>query len=225
MVSKGSILHRLGAELKTARLNRQLSLADVSRLTSVPEEYLAAIEADNFTFMPAAYVLAHLRAYCREMNTGNEEIFEQCRAELQGDALTPPPGSPDADGAGRELTAFSAISRVLLVIFLFAGGGFGIWSLLDSQTSLFAGRSQRMQQVDTAAKVLEIRVVSYYSWVKVIADDGQKTYMGSKMVAGQAYRYYANNSFRVNIDRPECVEVYFNGQKLQRFTAREFLLQ
>jgi cytoskeletal protein RodZ len=69
-------------------------------------------------------------------------------------------------------------------------------------------------------KVLIVKVVKDYSWVKVVADDSAKVYPGGSFKSGQTLRYEASNKLWVNIGRPGYVELYLNGKKLPTFTSR-----
>jgi cytoskeleton protein RodZ len=74
-------------------------------------------------------------------------------------------------------------------------------------------------------KVLIVKVVKDYSWVKVVADDSAKVYPGASYKSGQEIRYEASKKLWVNIGRPGCVELYLNGKKLPPFTSRTLILE
>lgn len=73
-------------------------------------------------------------------------------------------------------------------------------------------------------KVLVVRLVEDYSWVKVIADDSAKVYPGGKFTKGQVLRYEARKMFWVNIGRPKYVELYLNGKKIPQTTERVLII-
>lgn len=72
--------------------------------------------------------------------------------------------------------------------------------------------------------VLVIRVVKDMTWVKVVADDGDIVYPGSRFSAGEVLRYEAKESFWVNIGRPSYVELYLNGEKVPPLEKRTVVL-
>ena len=74
-------------------------------------------------------------------------------------------------------------------------------------------------------KVLVVRLVDDYSWVKVIADDSAKVYPGGQFKNGQVLRYEARYKFWVNIGRPKYVELYLNGKKIPQSADRTLILQ
>lgn len=77
-------LEQLVAELKNARVRRNLSIDDVSRHTGIRPAYIEQIEAGNFTFMPGVYVLAYIKEYAGLLEIGDAETFERCREALLG---------------------------------------------------------------------------------------------------------------------------------------------
>ena len=82
-VSSSTALELLSRELKNARIEKNLSLEDVSRLTSVQKNHLEKIEEGDFSFLPKAYIFSFIKEYAILMGVGNDETFEQCKKELQ----------------------------------------------------------------------------------------------------------------------------------------------
>ncbi len=73
-------------------------------------------------------------------------------------------------------------------------------------------------------KVLVVRIVEDLTWVKVIADDGDREYPGGEFKAGEVHRYEAKRKFWVNIGRPSFVELYVNGEKVPPMRKRTVVL-
>ena len=73
-------------------------------------------------------------------------------------------------------------------------------------------------------KVLVVRIVEDLTWVKVIADDGDREYPGGQFKAGEVHRYEAKKKFWVNIGRPPFVELYVNGEKVPPMRKRTVVL-
>ena len=83
-LSNNSSLELLAKKLKATRLEKKLSVDDVSQLTRIQKHYLEKLEAGNFGFLPTGYVYACIKAYMRELGVGdNEEALEQCKEELK----------------------------------------------------------------------------------------------------------------------------------------------
>jgi cytoskeletal protein RodZ len=82
-ISNNFSLELLLRELKTARLEKKLSLDDVSRLSKIKRSYLEEIENGNFRFLPSSYVYAYIKAYSMVVELGDCDALEQCRKELK----------------------------------------------------------------------------------------------------------------------------------------------
>lgn len=78
-----SPMDRLAKELKTARVEKNLSLEEVSQLTRIKKHYLEQLEDGNFSFLPKGYVYACIKTYMREMGLVESETLEQCKKELK----------------------------------------------------------------------------------------------------------------------------------------------
>lgn len=220
-VSGGVALELMARELKNARIAMKLSLDDASQLVSIQKDYLAKIESGDFNFLPRVYVLAHIKAYARALAVGNDEAFDRCRKELQLFSPVKSNVLPDDTERPHDLTLTSAVTRVIVVIFLI---------VLIALTSFYAfekgyfSPSLSSLSLSPWQKVLVVRVVCDHSWVKVVADDGAKAYAGGTLSKGQELRYESRSSFRVSVNRPECVELYLNGKKVPPFTGHFLIL-
>jgi len=73
-------------------------------------------------------------------------------------------------------------------------------------------------------QVLIVRITKDLSWVKIIADDGDKVYPGAAYKAGEVLRYEAKRKLWVNIGRPPFVELYLNGEKVPPMSKRTIVL-
>jgi len=85
-------LIKFGEELKKLRLEKQISLMDISFSTRINIKFLEAIEAGKFSVLPQTYVRAFLREYGEAIGLGAEEILRKY------DSLREPqPPSPQRD--------------------------------------------------------------------------------------------------------------------------------
>lgn len=82
-VSSSSALELMSRELKRARIEKDLSLDDVSRQVTIQKSYLEKIEDGDFGFLSRAYVFAYIKSYAKFLGVGNDEQLEQCRNDLQ----------------------------------------------------------------------------------------------------------------------------------------------
>jgi cytoskeletal protein RodZ len=85
-------------ELKRAREERGIPLAQISDITRISEEYLLALERGDVKMLPQAYVRAFLREYAEVVGLSPEEVMRKYNAAA-GEAAghpTPPPPSVSA---------------------------------------------------------------------------------------------------------------------------------
>jgi len=134
-------LEQLVGALKNARLQRNMSIDDVSRHVGVNRSYIEKIEEGDFSFLPGVYVLAYIKEYAGLLGIGNEDAFEQCRQALLSrkeqriSSDTPNTGwkgkhSLDTLVSRPSLSAIILSRRALLIL----------WSLLVVGGLFFAGR-------------------------------------------------------------------------------------
>lgn len=78
-------LESLGAELKKRRLEKQVSLTDISAETRINQKFLEAMEEGKFSILPQTYVRAFLREYAASVNLNPDELMKQYdAAKLEG---------------------------------------------------------------------------------------------------------------------------------------------
>ena len=292
----GSASELLVRKLIQARKEQGLSLEEVSEITRIKRDHLENIESENLRFLPSVYVYAFLKEYALALGVTDDELLENCRAELsiptdararqdadatcdeQPEARGPRLGglfdairSGDGGGVRPAVLVGGGVALLvvlLVIVFLVFGGGSGenadetaaagssdveaveeaaagvsateipADSLADTPVQESAEASLAVKAQDWAKNVaflpesqdspyrniLVVRIVSDLTWVKVIADDGDKVYPGGQFKAGEVLRYEAKKKFWVNIGRPPFVELYLNGEKVPPMEKRTIVL-
>ncbi|HTP13652.1 MAG TPA: helix-turn-helix domain-containing protein, partial [Bacteroidota bacterium] len=81
-------LDKFGEELKRLRLEKQVSLMDISFSTRINIRFLEAIEAGKFSVLPQTYIRAFLREYGDAIGLGGDEVLRRY------DALREPQSQP-----------------------------------------------------------------------------------------------------------------------------------
>lgn len=79
---QGSSLGLLAHELKKARIERELSIEEVSRMVQIPAGHIQKIEEGDYSFLPAIYVFSFIKKYADDLGVGDEMLLEECRREL-----------------------------------------------------------------------------------------------------------------------------------------------
>lgn len=80
----------VGEQLRRARAEKGLDLADIARDTRIPQRHLAAIEADNHEGLPAlTYSIGFVRTFARVVGLSPDDIASQFRSETTKTAHVP----------------------------------------------------------------------------------------------------------------------------------------
>src|SRR2546426_2111135 len=94
----------IGAELRNARKARELSIAEISRVTKISPSVLRAIEHDDFGRVPGGlFARGFLRSYAREVGLAPEEIVEEYRAQFEIPEMSVSDGRGESTAATDEL--------------------------------------------------------------------------------------------------------------------------
>jgi transcriptional regulator with XRE-family HTH domain len=141
-------MHSLAAELKQAREQKRLSLADIADATLINVRFLQEIESGNFTFLPQTYVRAFLREYAAMVGLSPEAVLRTYEGSVASTPETPvapatpvtdapppapaPVSTPIPRAEGRRIHPTMAlvalVSIVVLVVVV------ALWNVMDSNT-------------------------------------------------------------------------------------------
>jgi hypothetical protein len=120
-------LSKFGEELKKLRLEKQVSLMDISFSTRINIKFLEAIESGKFSILPQTYVRAFLKEYGDAIGMGGEEVLRRYDALREPktssgprEPQSPPQASAVAASRPSELKS-QKISMGLKKNLLFAG--------------------------------------------------------------------------------------------------------
>ena len=76
-------LEQFGEELKQARVEKELSLMDISAETRISLKFLDAIEHGEFQILPQTYVRAFLREYASMIGLDPDEVMQRYEFAIQ----------------------------------------------------------------------------------------------------------------------------------------------
>ncbi|RXK82329.1 helix-turn-helix domain-containing protein [Chlorobaculum sp. 24CR] len=135
-----SSLERLVRALKQARVQKSLSVDEISRLIKIRTVHIERLEAGDFDFLPSLYIYSYLKKYAAELGVGDDALLDACRNELgvsTSNFSIPPPAqvvsespresAPEPQGKKRRgliVTVFAAAVILSALILLFFFGGF-----------------------------------------------------------------------------------------------------
>ncbi|AAM73215.1 MAG TPA: helix-turn-helix domain-containing protein [Chlorobaculum sp.] len=77
-----SSLERLVRALKQARVQRALSVDEISRLVKIRTVHIERLEEGDFSFLPPLYIYSYLKKYAAELGVGDDALLDACRNEL-----------------------------------------------------------------------------------------------------------------------------------------------
>lgn len=114
-----SSLERLVRALKQARLQKSLSVDEISRLIKIRSVHIEKLEEGDFTFLPPLYVLSYLKKYAAELGVGDDALLDACRKELgiaASNFSIPPPATVVMEGHRESAPAVQSKGRRRLIV-------------------------------------------------------------------------------------------------------------
>ena len=70
-------MNSFSEELRNARESKNITLADISKLTRISNKYLQAIEQGTFDVLPQTYVRAFIKAYAEAIGLNAAEVLRK----------------------------------------------------------------------------------------------------------------------------------------------------
>jgi cytoskeleton protein RodZ len=100
MASEGPDREKVGKRLQQARVKAGLSLAEISARTKIRQDFLDAIERDDFERLPRGLTTrGFLRAFAHEVRLDKESIIHQFHDEFEVNPIDPEPASMPVEAA------------------------------------------------------------------------------------------------------------------------------
>lgn len=95
MASEGPDREKVGKRLQQARVKAGLSLAEISARTKIRQDFLDAIEREDFERLPRGLTTrGFLRAFAHEVRLDKESIIHQFHDEFEVNPMDPEPSMP-----------------------------------------------------------------------------------------------------------------------------------
>ena len=241
-----------GELLKAARIQANLSLADVEQATKIRQRHIEALEEGRYDALPGrVYAKGYLRSLAEYYGLEPNEIlrlFESVSPSSDRYTITPEVrriSSPNPISG-------AAVLSVVLVVLLAALGFYayrqygefvsaGIGVSMQARSPGSAGSAVFVTATPTAAVatptplptpsptptpireiVIEVRGVER-AWLEVTVDGKRVFY--DFLLPGQSYQWTAKNNIVVRSGNAGGVEITFNGKKQGLMGARGDVLQ
>lgn len=117
-MEKVNVMESIGAFLRRSREAKQMSVAEVSRVTRIPANTIEALEGDRFDDLPGeVFVRGFLKAYAQAVGVLGAEVLARHTANRRVAVATPLPMASPVQAAREGGRRFGvAIAFVLLLI-------------------------------------------------------------------------------------------------------------
>jgi len=237
------VMDSIGECLRNAREERKIPIAQVARDTKIRERYIAAMEAGDFSVMPArAYARGFVRMYAEYLGIDPHPLIEKLSREERDAArsvFAPEEDTPAAAIPWRRILRGAAAVVLIVSVAL---------SVVQMARSCEAHRSRRAAPVSEELETLPIPVVPTLEpaetpaaaapaakeevakktltarakesvWMKVYAD-GSLLFQGT-VRKGREETWTARETFDLRVGKPRSVELSLGGKALKELRSSE----
>ncbi len=227
-----------GGCLRALRLRAGASLEEMARATRISPGCLKALEANDFSELPApVFVKGFIRAYCDFLGAPSEEALALYQVTLGGSAAPKPHALPEPPRASR-ISHPIAVSGILVILF---GGGLLALNMFVSGGPKRVPEPQ-VTQVTTVeppppppvspspvltstpseaqtspAQRLVVKAVEA-TWIRVQTDDGRVA--EELLTPGATREWISGKQFLLTVGNAGGVQLELNGRRLPALGAR-----
>ncbi|MFM5884279.1 MAG: helix-turn-helix domain-containing protein [Novosphingobium sp.] len=228
-------LETVGARLLRAREASGLSRAHLANVTKIPERHLAAIEAGNFSALPArTYAVGFSRSYAKALGLDEREVVDAVRAELAQHQPAPlraapafEPGDPARVPAAR-LAWLAALAALVVIVAgivfawrsYYAPGG-TLPSILPEETAAPAALSSAPPVAAATSGPVVFTALAPAVWVK-FTDGSGKQIMQKEMAQGETYTVPQDlPEVKIWTAHPEALAITVGGQPVAKLAETQ----
>jgi cytoskeleton protein RodZ len=228
---------RVGDRLRAARIKSGLDLSDVATRTRIPQRHLAAIEAGDYSALPAlTYCVGFAKAYARTVGEDDAEVGRLVRGEL---GLSPDGrvDHADYDAADPARVPPKTLALTALAVAAVVAAGYGLW-----RSGTFDGiGSSGTEVASTAPKPADAAAVNAKPaipasgqvvltaldqvWLQVDSDT-EKAMIAREMKAGETFVVPATAvNPRLKTSRPDKLKITVGGVQVPPVGPPETLVK
>jgi cytoskeleton protein RodZ len=216
----------IGEQLKAARNERGLSLADVASRTRVRERVISEIESDSYKSVGGiAYARGHIRTLAHIYGMNVDALlaeFDSLHSE-EGSVSAKLEESNVKPKIDRDKPSWKIFGMVAGLA-IFAIAAFQVApGLLDSDQpsrlvsvaeDLVTGKEEPPAVASSQNGVtIELRAIGTVSWVKASGADGQTIFEG-KLRQGQSQEFFDDQLIQLVIGNAGAIAITYNGEDL-----------
>jgi cytoskeleton protein RodZ len=217
----------IGDQLKAARSERGLSLADVASRTRVRERVIQEIESDNYKSVGGiAYARGHIRTLAQIYGMNLESIlaeFDALHADQEGSMSEKFEENNVISDVEKSKPSWKIFGMVAgLAIFAIAAFQVAPGILDSSQPSRIVTAAENLVSGDEEPPAvasaqngvnLTLRAIGSVSWVKVSGANGSTIFEG-KLRQGDSRDYYDDQLLQLVIGNAGAIAITNNGDDL-----------
>lgn len=228
---------RVGDRLRAARTQAGLDLADVATRTRIPQRHLAAIEAGDYSALPAlTYCVGFVKSYARAVGLDDVEMGRAVRSEL-GYAPDGRVDHADYDAVDPARVPSKTLALTALAIAAVVAGGYGLF-----RSGAFDGVGAGAPAADVAtsdqpaAKPVAAKPVipaggqvvltaTDQVWLQIDTDT-EKAIISREMKAGETFAVPANAANpKLKTSRADKLKVTVGGVAVPQLGPAETLVK
>ena len=228
-------LETVGARLLRARESAGLSRAHMANVTKIPERHLAAIEASNFSALPArTYAVGFSRSYAKALGLDEREVVDAVRAELAQHHPAPVRAAPafePGDPARVPAARFAGLAALAALLVIVAGIAFA-WrsyyapagtlpSILPEETAAPPASASAAPVAPTANGPVVFTALAPAVWVK-FTDGSGKQIMQKEMAQGETFTVPQDLAeVKIWTAHPEALAITVGGQPVAKLAETQ----
>lgn len=207
----------IGAQFKAARLQKGLSVKDVSELTNLRADYIANIEALNIKALPSiGYVLGYVRSYAKALNMDADKAVADYKSDVElPKNLGMPSGPHIVPKFKLELPRGFVLAIAILFTAISLGGWYGLKGQNPPSVSYTAQKDVEFKQeaqIQLSADKVTLTARAP-SWVEIKNAKGDVLH-SQILVSGQSWQGPIGKNYFVSVRDAGAIEFYYGDIKL-----------
>lgn len=216
-------MQSVGEKLSKARLEKNVSLDEVYKQTKIYPRVLEALEQDRaHNFLSFIYIKGFLKTYARYLGLDGERLLKEYIDSRKVETLAQPEVILEKKGKFFPRIDFFPILRIGLAVFL-AFALLFYFRYVMKNISTTVDKKVRIEKAEPEVKVAPVAKVKAKNlvlevktldtcWMRVKTDN--RAIFEKTLRKGRSERWRAREKIELRIGRPEAIEVFLNGKRI-----------